>query len=474
MVSKTFTMAYENVINTKLYSWSAIVRYSLPLLIVLLIAGCNKIDWKNVDNENGHGNGFGSISSDMVLTWNNAAVHMVTATPQDPPNPPIPPFYDSRFFAMVGISMHDALNSIIPKYQTYALKNTRDKHADPNVAVAQAAHDVIVAAYGTLNAPAFFTPQSVKDDIESLLASSLSKTPNGDAKTRGIALGKAAAAAIIQLRSTDGSNNVYFPVTEGTLPGEYRFTAPFNGPPFNGYYESPGWGKVKPFGLQSSAQFMPPPPYAVNSGDYTKDYLEVKHLGCMSCSDRTSEQSEIALFWKESSSIGWNRIATIIGKQKKLDAFRFARLIALVNMSEADSYIASAETKLFYFYWRPVTAIQLGDNDGNTHTPGDATWEVMAPPTPPVADYPSAHSSAGGAGAAAMAIFFGTDDLNFTTTSLSLPNVSRSFHHISDAATENALSRIYIGYHFRKACFAGRTMGVYIGSYIANGSLKQN
>ncbi len=240
-------------------------------ILVLIFTSCQKQKDLPASNElspsqrfANNGTGNGTISPEMVLTWNKAAIDVVTQTMQAIPNPPIPPFIESRYYAMVNIAMHDALNSIVPKYKRYALLNTRDKDADPNAAVAQAAYEIIVASFDHLNPPAFVTPQPVKDYITGLLQQSLSVIPEGEAKTKGIALGHSAAGAILVNRSNDGIANAMFPVVEGTQPSEYRFTFPFNGPPFNtppfsGLYDSPGWGNVTPFGMTSGAQFRPGP-----------------------------------------------------------------------------------------------------------------------------------------------------------------------------------------------------------------------
>jgi hypothetical protein len=423
-----------------------------------------------------NGNGWGTVNPAMVLTWNDAAIYVVQNTPQAPPNPPIPPFIESRYYAMVNVAMHDALNNIVPKYKTYAL-DARDKDADPNAAVAKAAHDVILFFFGKLNPPALFTPQPVQDYINNLLAQSLGSIADGDAKTKGIALGAAAAQAIIQNRSNDGVANVMFPVTQGTLPGQYRFTAPFDAPPFNGFYDSPGWGDLKTFGIQNSTQFPLSGPYIINSDAYTADYNEIKRLGCVSCTGtggRTQDQENIAKFWVENSPFGWNKIAGKVIAQNNLDAWKVARLFALLQMSEADAYIASTKGKITYFFWRPVTAVQMGDNDGNPNTVGDPNWQVLWFPTPPVADYPSAHATAGGAGAELIKDFFGRDDFEFSYESSTLPGQPRSFTSLSQAARENSLSRIYVGYHFRKACMDGEALGKNIGAYIATHSLQEN
>jgi len=339
--------------------------YTIATIAVLLISSCKK----NPDKP------FDDLNSEMVLTWNKAAIDVVIQTQQAVPNPTIPPFIESRFYAMVNIAMHDALNSIKPKYKRYALLNTNDKDADANAAVAQAAYEVIVSFYGQLNPPAFVTPQPVKDYISTLLQQSLTPVTDAEAKSKGIALGHSAAQAILTKRSTDGIEKVMFPVTEGTQPGEYRFTAPFNGPPFNtapfsGLYDSPGWGQVTPFGMTSGAQFRPVPPYAVTSAEYTTDFNEVKSLGRYNSTTRTADQTEIAKFWAESSPQGWNRIARNIIAKKDMNAWKVARLLALLQMSEADAYIGSTESKYFYFFWRLVSAIHLADTDGN-HGAGD-------------------------------------------------------------------------------------------------------
>lgn len=420
-----------------------------------------------------NGIGWGNTSSDMVLRWNDAATYVVLKTLQLQPTPRIAPFRESRYYAMVNIAVHDALNNIVPKYKSYAL-NARDKDADPNAAVTQAAYDVISFFFGKLNPPANSTPQLVQDSIHNLLTQTLNSIPGGEARTKGIALGAAAAQAIIQNRANDDIVNAMFPVTQGTQPGEYRFTAPFI---VNSFYDSPGWGDIATFGIQNSTQFAVPAPYAVNSPEYTEDYYEVKRMGCLNCTGaggRTQDQENIAKFWVESSAYGWNKAAKEIIAQKNMDAWKTAHLFALLQMSVADAYIACLKSKMIHFFWRPVTAIQLGDNDGNPNTVGDPDWQVLWFPTPPIADHPSAHAAAGGAAAELMKQFFDKDNFSFSFESLTFPGNPRSFTSLSHAARENSLSRIYVGYHFRKACIDGEALGKSIGDWIATHSLQEN
>jgi hypothetical protein len=420
-----------------------------------------------------NGNGFGNISPELVLRWNEAASYVVLRTQQLQATPRIPPFRESHYYAMVNIAVHDALNNIVPKYKSYTL-NAKDKDADPGATVAQAAHDVIAFFFGKLNPPANNTPQPVKDYIHDLLAQSLNSIPDGEAKTKGIALGAAAAQAIIQNRVNDGAGTAIYPITQGDEPGEYRFTAPFN---LNSFYDSPGWGDVRTFGIQNSTQFAVPPPYSVNSAEYTADYNEIKSLGCLGCTGaggRTQDQENIAKFWVESSAYGWNKVAREIIAHKNMDAWKTARMFALLQMSVADAYIASLKAKIIHFYWRPVTAIQLGDLDGNPNTVGDPNWQVLWFPTPPITDHPSAHATAGGAAAEMMKQFFSKDDFNFSFSSITLPGNQRNFTSLSHAARENSLSRIYVGYHFRKAVDDGEALGRNIGDWVAQHALQEN
>src|SRR6187200_514249 len=267
----------------------------LILSLSLFVLSCEKDPGNTTTHGPAGGNGIGNVSPAMVLTWNDAATYVVLTTLQVQPTPRIPPFRESHYYAMVNLAMHDALNNIVPKYASYAL-NARDKDADPDAAVAQAAHDVISSFFGKLNPPANNTPQEVQDSIHNLLEQSLNSITDGEAKTKGIVLGTAAAQAIIQNRTGDGSLSATGSITQGTLPGEYRSTPPFTA---TGFYDSPGWGNVKTFGLLNSTQFPVPPPYDLTSDEYTADYDEIKRMGCATCTGvngRTEDQGKIARF----------------------------------------------------------------------------------------------------------------------------------------------------------------------------------
>src|SRR6187399_3278398 len=186
----------------------------------------------------------------------------------------------------------------------------------------------------------------------------------------------------------------------------------------------------------------------VSSKKYAIDFNEVKAIGgdnATTPSSRTADQTEIGLFWLESSPLAWNRLARSVSASQALDIWENARLFGLLNLALADGYIGSWEAKYFYSFWRPVTAIHTADNDGNPDTVGDPTWTPLQF-TYPIPDYDSGHSVQGGAAAQVLQDFFGTDAISFTACSLTLPvgsrcsdpsPVFRSFETFSEAADEN-------------------------------------
>lgn len=253
------------------------------------------------------------------------------------------------------------------------------------------------------------------------------------------------------------------------FPGQWRPTPPENYPAF-----MPHWGAVAPFTIPSALAFRADPPPDLSSAEWAANYNEVKAYGSEGNSARSEEQSEIARFWYEASALGWNRIArTVAERRPAATPWDTARLFALMNIALADSYIASLETKYFYNFWRPVTAIREGDVDGNPDTTGSQMWASYLF-TPPVPDWPSGHSSAGAAAAEALIAYFQSDYIPFTTTSgAPHPGITRSFYSFSDAALENANSRVLAGIHFRAAAIAGLEQGRRVGRYVVENYLRR-
>ena len=411
--------------------------------------------------------------SDAVTVWNANAGVAATAACITPLGDPL---HESRMYAMTHVAIHDALNAIDRRARPYTFEKA-EPGASPDAAVAAAARDVLVALIGQL--PLELVSQSCIDagiaSVEADYAAALAAIPDDPTKAQGIAVGQAAAAAILALRAADGAVGPFlnFNCPQDTNPGEYQCTP---GTPFIAFEV---WENVIPFALKDSSQFRPGPPYAVDRKKYTADFNEVKSLGgddVTTPSARTADQTEIALFWSESSPLKWNRIARTVSADQGLDLWENARLFGLLNLALADGYIAMADSKNHYNYWRPVTAIQTGDTDGNPDTTSDPAWTPLRP-TPPDQDYDSGHSIEGGAGAEVLKQFFGTDEISFQDCNVTLPSSStcsdaspvfRSYTNFSQAAAENAYSRILIGYHFRKSVEEGTEHGRKIGKRAAN------
>jgi hypothetical protein len=407
-------------------------------------------------------------SGDAVWAWNANAGEAALAACIAPTGNPL---HESHLYAMTHVAIHDALNAIDRRYRPYAFFGHASRRASTDAAVATAARDVLVPVLGQIPAP--FPPECIAAAIEGVeadYAAALDAIPDRPAKRKGVNVGARAAAAILALRAEDGSDTplLDFAYPQGDEPGEYLFTP---GTPFA---FAPGWQDVTPFVLDDSSQFRADAPYDVTESAYTADFEEVKRLGgdgTTTPSERTPDETEIALFWVESSPLQWNRIARTVSADEGLDPWENARLFALLNMALADGYIGSFETKYLYNYWRPATAIQNADTDGNPDTDVDPTWTPLVT-TPPIPDHDSAHSVEGGAAAQVFQRFFGTDEISFETCSLTLPAgskcndtlaVTRSFTSFSQAADENAVSRILVGFHFRNAVEQGVEHGRLIG-----------
>jgi hypothetical protein len=343
--------------------------------------------------------------------------------------------------------MHDAVNAVSPRYATYALAE-RDPQADAAVAAASAAHDLLLALY-----------PGQKELLAGALGRSLGDAGVGTAIERGKALGARAAAAVLARRAQDGSN-AEEKYVQGTTAGAYRFV------PDTNFIAAPHWRSVQPFALQSPAQFRVAPPPAVTSVEYAKAFDEVRAYGGASGSKRTADQAHYAAFWYEFSDIGWNRVARVVARQQPQDLADRARFFALLNAALADAYIAGWDSKLHHDFWRPVSAIRLAESDGNAATTANVAWSSFLA-TPPIQDHPSTHAALGAAGAAVLAGVFGRDDIafSFTSTSASPANAVRRFRSFSDAARENADSRVMAGLHFRFATEAGLNLGEQIGQY---------
>ncbi|WP_207497200.1 vanadium-dependent haloperoxidase [Aridibaculum aurantiacum] len=353
------------------------VLFLASVVLVVILFSCNKEIDKDptrpvnpeVDLKMKSNNGF--AENDMVMFWNEKAATVL--------NPGFTQPARTRVFARIQVAVHDALNSIKPKYEHYAFFE-RQKDADPDAAVASAAYWVMKRTTLVGNPP-----------LDQWYTESLATIPDGQGKDLGMALGKRSADALIANRANDGFTQLIINSPNppnGVNPGEYRSTlSAANWVPTQTLVANrnlPNWGTVmKPWVIQSNQQFRPAGPYGVNSAEYTVEFNEVKVKGARVGSTRTAEEEKIGKFWSENRpSFIWNNIVRKAIQNKKLDAWKTARLFALMHVSMAESISSQLNAGYHFYSWRPETAIRLAANDGNENTTGDPNWLPALSETP--------------------------------------------------------------------------------------------
>ena len=378
--------------------------------------------------------------ADVVADWNAIAVQATLTGGR--PNPT-----GVLDIAMVHAAVYDAVQAIERRYEPYYVE-IKGATGSPVAAAAKAAHDVLVSRFPAQSG-------SLDAAYQQYLAShALSETDTG------VAVGATAAAGIIALRACDGS--FPSPAPPGFFGsaelGVWRSAAPMTAT----------WlGNVTPFTLTRPSQFLAAPPPALTSREYAKDYNEVKALGALNGSSRTPGQTDQAHFWAGNPVIIWNRALRDIAGAHVADVAESSRLFALADMAIADALITSWNSKNYYVFWRPVTAIREGDADGNPWTVGDTGWQPLIT-TPPYPDHTSGANAFAGAVTYALEHFFGTDQMAFSlTTTNTGPTVAdtRTFSRFSDASQEVVDARIYLGIHFRFADEAARRQGKQVADW---------
>jgi hypothetical protein len=433
----------------------------------------------------------GAATADRIRHWNAIAID-ASGLDHAPVGPgetrvfgeQIGPARASRAMAIVHIAIFDAVNAIAGGYRSYSDLPRAPDDASMDAAIAQAAHDTLVAMYPSQRAA-----------LDALLAEDLGeiRVRGARAKANGVEVGRRAAAAILARRADDGAQHAeprvgvdYFP---GDRAGEWRQDPISQIPLALGAH----WDRVRPFVLRSARQFRAPPPPAMGSREYAAAYDEVKRLGgdgAVTPTVRTERQRMIGVFWAYDGTPSlcapprlYNQITVQIAGERRAGPVELARLLALVNVALADAGIAIWESKYHYRLWRPITAIRAADpNDATvsdpTFTPLGAPASNLAGPnfTPPFPAYPSGHAGFGGALFQILRNFYGTDRIAFTFVSDELngetvdasgqvrPLAPRRFGSLSEAEEENGQSRIYLGIHWS----FDKTEGIVQGRRVAD------
>ena len=382
--------------------------------------------------------------ADVVTDWNVLTNSLVSNDIGNNPR--------LRTLSLVHVAMSDAINTVQNKYTRVVATLPLTPNASAEAAATTAARQILLQIY----------PEQ-KAKIEEVYAASLKAIPDGPAKAEGIKLGAEVAAAVQADRATDGTDapDTYRP---HAAPGVY---VPTTTPVWD------QWARAKPWVFKSADQFRPGPPPALTSAEWARDYNEVKTLGGTKSTARTAEQSEAVKFWGNVNFGGaWQGAARELAVKKELPLAECARLFALLNMSLANAYIVNWDAKYHYNFWRPVTAIRNGDQDGNDATERDAAWTSFNP-NPMHPEYPSqATINATIASAVLESVFGPVKAIPFTATDVRDAKKTRHFASLAEMAEEQKNVRVWGGVHYRFAIRTSDEVGPKLAAYMIENTLK--
>lgn len=406
----------------------------------------------------------------VVLEWNLYATDALVsgpaaATPGTGQTPPVAALH----LAMAQGAVYDAVNMIAGGYQPYLSGLPQaPQSASKAAAVATAAHDVLVGILAVVPTNQTLTPTIVAGIVTRLdgqrdatLAAALA-ADGAASTTAGAAAGKAAAAAMLAKRANDGRYGP-FRFTSGDGLGQWR-------PQANGSDPNAWVAKTDPFVMTSVSQFRTKGPNALTSEAYAADYNEVKALGSTT-SVRDPRQQALAEFFTNTSHPTWmiNRAFRQIAINQRLTLVEQARLFAMLNLAGADSAIGCWDDKAHWSFWRPMTAIQEGEKDGNPLTAGDPAWAPFAA-NPPYPEHASGYNCLAGAYMTVARAYFGKDEMSFSLVKIEagIPDVTRTYQRFSDVYKDTIDARVYQGHHFRTSDIQGEMLGQQVAEWLAS------
>lgn len=345
------------------------------------------------------------------------------------------------YMAYMHLAVYNAVNAIDGHFQPYKYTLTAPSGASAEAAVIEASYRTILD---------LVPDQGAYLNIQ--YNNSLAAIPDGDAKNKGQALGLASANALIALRAGDGRGvTVPYLFPSFPTPGVWILTPGATAP------QTPWVGQMRAFTFDDPARFLPEPPADLGSDTWAHDYAEVKSFGAVNSTLRTPQQTEQARFWLDHGASQYGRMLRAMALQQHLTLADTARLFAMSYAAYADGFIGCMNAKYTFSFWRPVTAIQNGEIDGNPDTVADPNWFPLAT-TPNHPEYPSAHGCVTGALAETLAAYFGTSNLPISVDSV-ITGTTRNFENIRDWETDVGNARIYAGFHYRFSVRQGLILG---------------
>ena len=386
--------------------------------------------------------GAGPARADVLDEWNNRAVTMSVTVAKRPPGLA---FVET---AIVDLAMYDAVVATAGgPHAPYGGPLDAAPGASPDAAAAQAAHDVLAWLYPGAAA-----------ELHEALAASLAGVPDGAAKEVGVAVGAAAAQAMIADRTGEGRDApaTYAPEP---APGVWQPTPPQFLPA-----QAPGLPRVKPFVLDSASRFRPGPPPRLSSRTYARGWDEVRRRGARDAAERTTAETEAALFWSEHPTAQYNRLFARVAARRAEGSVERALVYAALNAVAADALIATFDAKYHYGFWRPVHAIPGADLDGNPRTAPEPSWKPLLT-TPNHPEFPSAHSALTQALVVVLAALDLPGPADYEVDS-AVTRTTRRFLQAADIERDVREARITGGLHYRFSMDAGRRLGDRVGRYV--------
>jgi len=369
--------------------------------------------------------------ADIVTIWNEKALELLPKMSKQGP-------FNLRGLAMMHAAMFEAVNAIERRYSPFKVDMTAPKDASAEAAAAAAARRILLE----------LVPQQ-REEIDAVFRTTVASIPEGDAKSRGAALGEDVAVKIALWRADDRSDK-FIEYAPPSGPGFYVATS-------SNPMIAPHWGRVAPWTMTSGDQFRPGPPQTLDSEQWNRDLAETMSVGGKESAQRTAEQTVIAKFHSPPEFPVWNAIARGVVAERRPSVGASARLFALLNIAMADAQIAVYDAKYAYNFWRPVTAIHAG----SAGIAADLNWEPLIP-VPMHPEYPCAHCTIGSAARAVMESEFG-NAVPFSVSAGAMPNATRKYPSFANFAEEEAYSRILGGIHYRNSLMTGAALGREIG-----------
>ena len=431
-----------------------IVKKTRELICALAVISISTLTFVPVNAQVSTGKAKIITSDAVAREWNEIAIKAIL--------PNGPPFTAARFMTIVQLAVYEAVNSISGKYEPYLGTISAPSGASQEAAAVVAAHNVLVN---------YFPGQAVALGLRR--DASLAAIPDGQSKTDGMAVGAAAAAAMIADRTGDGSAPPLFYTPANLDPYQWQITA---GCPSGGVFKH--WPNVRPFAIESASQFRANEPPALKSGEYAQDFNELQQVGDLNSPNRPQDRTDVAkLYAAGPGHYTWNYALLQIASSRNDEISDTVRTMALLNMAISDAFVSVFDSKYFYTTWRPVTAIPRGDEDGNRKTTAGAFTPLISTPCFP--GYPSAHGSGSGAARTILENAYGKSGHSINVFH---PNALDSngdpivlnYSDLRDITDDVDDARVYGGIHFRFDQVAGEKQGEEVGTYVYLNSLRRS